>query len=1155
MDSSILAPSSASSSSSSSSSSFLSSSSSSAKQPILQIHGGGIIVIFLLLVLVLGLGGSLHSSSRCLEVLYWSSCSHVTTSGRSNHYAIVAQSQPRPSNDLKRRSYHAWLGTKKEEEEEEKEVEVEVEEEEERFEDRLFNRYAKSNAKEERRMDVPNARKLGLDSAPIPVPNPTVIEPTLLTLEGNLLESSPCPRCYIRALSLSSDDSTVYFAEEEGVNISSVIRQAVLDVFSPSSSSSPSPSSSSSSSFSSSSSASYIVSNVTQRTADNTHWTAFASLDRNGSETLLATAITNLIYEVDVRDYGNRRDFIAIGGGPTYGFVRHPTQPVLFVAVDNRRILKVPMAEGAVLESFANLLAGGDKKGKQDGSTGSQARFSSPRLHGRCVSSDGSYLYVADQDNSRIVRVDTLTGATYTLFHTDSPPPPPPPPPPSSSSSSSSFDASGLWAIRYKPSTTAITKDNCNLFFTGTGVPDGIPTVIHWMTFREPHGQVLSVNAVVLQNTSTVNVNLTAFPRKDYPFGSGINQGARLMLSSDDSRLYMGTGNGEIFAFRVNRSALYNCTGGGSLAHATRYGVSLAAVVSGSVAVAIAVVVCLVLLIWVAKRKKMLCWRRGDDTWGRDPSAARQIDKAIPTSTQDTSLLSTSAAATSSITSVLSRFCSSSSAASDVGGDGGGRAKVRGRDRDHRQRLQLRGEVSAMTRDLGGLDTPRPIPFSVLEKATDGFHRRFRVVGARGGFGDVYRASLPAIAGSSEKVLVAIKVMRGDLNQVKRKQFLAEVKTLSCARHAHLCKLSGYCVERGSVILVYPFISGGSLFDRLHRRRRGGAKQLHAGVTSSAIAAGTAAPNRCPPVLPLPPSPAPPPPPRPDHLVLNWRSRVHVAQQIGIALRYLHEELDPPLLHRDVKSSNVLVEGTGEHVRAYLADFGLARLGNPSLRGERGRETVKTNYRAGTIGYMAPEYAIGLKLTAKNDVYAFGVILLEIVTGKKALFWSSKPSRYDGGNADVHEAEEEEEEEEEGEEDVDEGEEEVENEEEEGEEGRYVGSAVDDDEPVVLAEWCGERVQSAPFLDTDTWNEVVDRQLRRCFAENGCSDWERVSLCGIFKLGCDCTLQDATLRPTMGSVVERIKAIMGDGRVEEEGVAAGSRPHRQTPSSGSDVAS
>ncbi|GBG77283.1 hypothetical protein CBR_g23612 [Chara braunii] len=246
----------------------------------------------------------------------------------------------------------------------------------------------------------------------------------------------------------------------------------------------------------------------------------------------------------------------------------------------------------------------------------------------------------------------------------------------------------------------------------------------------------------------------------------------------------------------------------------------------------------------------------------------------------------------------------------------------------------------------GGGGEPKPVevqrfPLAVLSHCTDGFRQSLRI-GDRGAFGDVYWG---LIGGNQQ---VAIKLMSGELTPAKRSMFEAEVNTLSRLHHANLVRLIGYCDEGKRSILVYPYFPGGSLYARLHDGEK-------------------AVPGK--PLLPA----------------LTLVERMCIALQIAKGLAYLHDGADPPIIHRDIKSSNVLLgDGAGEKLRVVVADFGLATIGE-RVFGREHETVVKSSHMAGTFGYMAPEYVRSGIVSEKMDVYAFGVILLELLTGRKAV--------------------------------------------------------------------------------------------------------------------------------------------------------------------------
>ncbi|KAL2944321.1 Phytosulfokine receptor 2 [Bienertia sinuspersici] len=208
-----------------------------------------------------------------------------------------------------------------------------------------------------------------------------------------------------------------------------------------------------------------------------------------------------------------------------------------------------------------------------------------------------------------------------------------------------------------------------------------------------------------------------------------------------------------------------------------------------------------------------------------------------------------------------------------------------------------------------------------LLKSTDNFSQA-NIIGC-GGFGLVYKASLPN--GSK----VAIKRLSGDCGQMER-EFRAEVEALSKAQHKNLVSLQGYCQLGDDKLLIYSFMENGSLDYWLHECLDGGS-------------------------------------------ALNWTARLRIAQGAGHGLAYLHKVCQPNVVHRDIKSSNILLD---ERFEAHLADFGLSRLLRPY-------DTHVTTDLVGTLGYIPPEYSQTLTATFKGDVYSFGVVLLELLTGRR----------------------------------------------------------------------------------------------------------------------------------------------------------------------------
>ncbi|XP_073011415.1 phytosulfokine receptor 1-like [Typha latifolia] len=206
-------------------------------------------------------------------------------------------------------------------------------------------------------------------------------------------------------------------------------------------------------------------------------------------------------------------------------------------------------------------------------------------------------------------------------------------------------------------------------------------------------------------------------------------------------------------------------------------------------------------------------------------------------------------------------------------------------------------------------------------KSTNNFDQAY-IIGC-GGFGLVYKAALP------DGKKVAIKRLSGDYFQMER-EFHAEVETLSRAQHKNLVLLQGYCKIGSDRLLIYSFMENGSLDYWLHEKVEGGS-------------------------------------------MLDWNKRLQIAQGAAKGLAYLHQSCDPHILHRDIKSSNILLD---ENFEAHLADFGLARLILPY-------DTHVTTDLVGTLGYIPPEYGQSAVATFKGDVYSFGVVLLELLTGRR----------------------------------------------------------------------------------------------------------------------------------------------------------------------------
>ncbi|XP_019431780.1 PREDICTED: probable serine/threonine-protein kinase PBL7 isoform X1 [Lupinus angustifolius] len=215
--------------------------------------------------------------------------------------------------------------------------------------------------------------------------------------------------------------------------------------------------------------------------------------------------------------------------------------------------------------------------------------------------------------------------------------------------------------------------------------------------------------------------------------------------------------------------------------------------------------------------------------------------------------------------------------------------------------------------------------FRELAAATKNF--RPECLLGEGGFGRVYKGRL-----ENTGQVVAVKQL--DRNGLQgNREFLVEVLMLSLLHHSNLVNLIGYCADGDQRLLVYEFMPLGSLEDHLHD---------------------------------LPPDKEP----------LDWNTRMKIAVGAAKGLEYLHDKANPPVIYRDLKSSNILLD-EGYHPK--LSDFGLAKLGPV------GDKTHVSTRVMGTYGYCAPEYAMTGQLTLKSDVYSFGVVFLELITGRKAI--------------------------------------------------------------------------------------------------------------------------------------------------------------------------
>nr|VDD48116.1 unnamed protein product [Brassica oleracea] len=210
-----------------------------------------------------------------------------------------------------------------------------------------------------------------------------------------------------------------------------------------------------------------------------------------------------------------------------------------------------------------------------------------------------------------------------------------------------------------------------------------------------------------------------------------------------------------------------------------------------------------------------------------------------------------------------------------------------------------------------------------LQVASDNFSNR-NILG-RGGFGKVYKGRL------ADGTLVAVKRLKEERTQGGELQFQTEVEMISMAVHRNLLRLRGFCMTPTERLLVYPYMANGSVASCLRDR---------------------------------PESQAP----------LDWPKRQRIALGSARGLAYLHDHCDPKIIHRDVKAANILLD---EDFEAVVGDFGLAKLMDY-------KDTHVTTAVRGTIGHIAPEYLSTGKSSEKTDVFGYGVMLLELITGQRA---------------------------------------------------------------------------------------------------------------------------------------------------------------------------
>uniref|UniRef100_M8C758 non-specific serine/threonine protein kinase n=1 Tax=Aegilops tauschii TaxID=37682 RepID=M8C758_AEGTA len=238
----------------------------------------------------------------------------------------------------------------------------------------------------------------------------------------------------------------------------------------------------------------------------------------------------------------------------------------------------------------------------------------------------------------------------------------------------------------------------------------------------------------------------------------------------------------------------------------------------------------------------------------------------------------------------------------------------------HRKNRQILFDVDDQHIENVNLENLKRFQFRELQAATENFSSKNMI--GKGGFGNVYRGKLP------DGTIVAVKRLKDGNAAGGELQFQTEVEMISLAVHRNLLRLCGFCMTATERLLIYPYMSNGSVASRLKGK-----------------------------------------PP------LNWITRKGIALGAARGLLYLHEQCDPKIIHRDVKAANVLLD---DFCEAIVGDFGLAKLLDH-------RDSHVTTAVRGTVGHIAPEYLSTGQSSEKTDVFGFGILLLELITGQTAL--------------------------------------------------------------------------------------------------------------------------------------------------------------------------
>ncbi|KAG0605938.1 hypothetical protein M758_9G099900 [Ceratodon purpureus] len=228
---------------------------------------------------------------------------------------------------------------------------------------------------------------------------------------------------------------------------------------------------------------------------------------------------------------------------------------------------------------------------------------------------------------------------------------------------------------------------------------------------------------------------------------------------------------------------------------------------------------------------------------------------------------------------------------------------------------------------------PLPITFEEIMVATDNLSDTY-IIG-RGGHGAVYKVTLA----SGSSIVVKKVVSLDNTSIVVHKSFWREIHTVGKAKHRNLVRLLGF-MKRGQVgLLLYDYVSNGDLHSALYKKKVQGSHMVN----------------------------------------LTWTTRLRIAEGVAQGLAYLHHDYDPPIVHRDIKSSNILLDNDLE---AHISDFGLAKVLEVHMPSGSEQWLSSANVSR-TYGYIAPEVGYGTLVSPKLDVYSYGVLLLELITGKQ----------------------------------------------------------------------------------------------------------------------------------------------------------------------------